>query len=713
MKNRKFLILFVLGFFCLYGSGTVLAQTDFWEQTNGPEGGDVLAIAADSGGRLFAGTHGGLFRSSDEGQTWEKIGLSEFGSNSVKAIAINSSDEIFVFAWAWLGIFKSSDHGDTWVAKNNGFDHHDVRSIAFHPNNEDYIFLGTYDGGIYRSTDNGESWEHVFQPPGPGTYIYAFSIAISHLTNDVYVACGLWSVLGLYRSQDWGDSWSRVEALPEANFGSAAVSPITGHIFAAVGGGDPAQGIYRSIDNGENWDFVPISTFCWAVQSWKFDSSGNIYIGTYQNSGVYKSVDDGLHWTHVGLYRSVQSLEINSEGDIFAGTQGQGVYHSTLLDLPNWSQINNGLISQDVRSIAVDSSGVIFAGTAMNNMFRSMDNGQSWSWIDLDISYLVGVFDIAINSQDHIFACGQNFSRSTDNGASWTNDPWFELGFWPYSIAISNSDKIYVGSMYTGVWTSTDNGLSWNHLGLEGMINGIAINSSNHIFVATYSDGIHRSTDEGATWERIGEADISCNLITSIAVNSEGVIFAGTHCEGGIYRSMDNGETWTRLANFGVDCIAINQEDHIFIGVNNGGVWRSIDDGETWIEVNDGLTNFFIRDMAFDSSGFIYVGTWACGVFKSVETTLSDPIILIQELIGLIESMNLKKGIDNSLDAKLENAKKSLESLNEGNRQDAINKLHAFINECEAQRGKALTNDQADLLISKAQVIITLLQNGA
>lgn len=74
--------------------------------------------------------------------------------------------------------------------------------------------------------------------------------------------------------------------------------------------------------------------------------------------------------------------------------------------------------------------------------------------------------------------------------------------------------------------------------------------------------------------------------------------------------------------------------------------------------------------------------------------------------------MNIKQGIQNSLDAKLENAKKSLEAVKAGNRQDAINKLQAFINECEAQRGKALTNEQADLLISKAQVIITLLQNG-
>ena len=83
---------------------------------------------------------------------------------------------------------------------------------------------------------------------------------------------------------------------------------------------------------------------------------------------------------------------------------------------------------------------------------------------------------------------------------------------------------------------------------------------------------------------------------------------------------------------------------------------------------------------------------------------------LIEELLNLVESMNLHNGIDNSLDAKLENAKKSLESVQNGNHQDAINKLQAFINECEAQKGGKLTDAQADLLISQAQEIINLLQ---
>lgn len=81
----------------------------------------------------------------------------------------------------------------------------------------------------------------------------------------------------------------------------------------------------------------------------------------------------------------------------------------------------------------------------------------------------------------------------------------------------------------------------------------------------------------------------------------------------------------------------------------------------------------------------------------------------IRDLIDIVESMNLQQGIDNSLDAKLTSALDALEALKADQRNDAINKLHAFINEVEAQREKKLTNEQADHLIAATQEIIDLI----
>lgn len=72
-------------------------------------------------------------------------------------------------------------------------------------------------------------------------------------------------------------------------------------------------------------------------------------------------------------------------------------------------------------------------------------------------------------------------------------------------------------------------------------------------------------------------------------------------------------------------------------------------------------------------------------------------------------TFNLKHGIENSLDAKLDAALKALEDINENNDVAAINTLEAFINAVQAQSGTKITEADADALIAAAQEIIALL----
>jgi hypothetical protein len=90
----------------------------------------------------------------------------------------------------------------------------------------------------------------------------------------------------------------------------------------------------------------------------------------------------------------------------------------------------------------------------------------------------------------------------------------------------------------------------------------------------------------------------------------------------------------------------------------------------------------------------------------------SDPADSIAELVVDVINLNLQKGIANSLDAKLDSAFDSLEDVNENNDVAAVNKLQAFINAVEAQRGKKLTDADADALAGAAQAIIDLLAGG-
>ena len=89
---------------------------------------------------------------------------------------------------------------------------------------------------------------------------------------------------------------------------------------------------------------------------------------------------------------------------------------------------------------------------------------------------------------------------------------------------------------------------------------------------------------------------------------------------------------------------------------------------------------------------------------------LIDPVTLIKELIEDVEVLNLKNGIDNSLDAKLNAAIQTLEDANNNNIAAAISALQAFINAVQAQSGKEILEEDADELIASAQVIIDLLK---
>jgi len=129
---------------------------NFWAQTNGPQGGDGIALASNSSGQLFVGTQGGgVFRSTDNGEAWTGVNNGLTATN-VRALAINAATG-HIFAGTFGGAFRSTDNGDTWVPVNNGLEFPFVISLAINPSGD--IFAGTFEGGgVYRSTDNGENW---------------------------------------------------------------------------------------------------------------------------------------------------------------------------------------------------------------------------------------------------------------------------------------------------------------------------------------------------------------------------------------------------------------------------------------------------------------------------------------------------------------------------------------------------------------------------
>jgi hypothetical protein len=132
--------------------------------------------------------------------------------------------------------------------------------------------------------------------------------------------------------------------------------------------------------------------------------------------------------------------------------------------------------------------------------------------------------------------------------------------------------------------------------------------------------------------------------------------------------------------------------------------------------IDGSVAKFYVDDtfligLDFSEFGFTEISDFKLKFGSWGQRSIDDIIIYerettINDLIDTVELMNLQQGIENGLDAKLQNVQDSLEAFNADNRNDAINKLNAFINSVEAQRDNKISNEQADYLIAETQKLI-------
>jgi len=109
---------------------------------------------------VYAGTTKGLYRTTNKGESWERIGQS-IPEPFISSIVLHPSDSSILYVGGTGGVWKSDDSGKTWAPRIEGLSSLNIRALAMEPKDLRTLYAGTNGSGLYRSTDAGRTWTGV------------------------------------------------------------------------------------------------------------------------------------------------------------------------------------------------------------------------------------------------------------------------------------------------------------------------------------------------------------------------------------------------------------------------------------------------------------------------------------------------------------------------------------------------------------------------
>jgi hypothetical protein len=276
-------------------------------------------------------------------------------TGSVNCFAVSGSN---LFNGTYdVGVFLSTDNGTSWSAVNTGLTDKSVSALAVSDTN---LFVGTCSGGIFRSTNNGTLWTQSGLDYGDD--IISALAVVPNGTDGTNIFAGTnWNI---FLSTDNGTNWTDLNNLFDVS--AFAMVPDEAGVTKIFAGS--VTGVFLSTNDGASWTAVntglPIfSHVCALAVRSNGAGSTSIFAGTYSN-GVFRSTNDGTNWTerNAGLWNKlITALVVSPTQHLFAGTQGGGVFVSTN-NGTNWTAFNTGLTNTNVHALVVSGTN-LFAGT--------------------------------------------------------------------------------------------------------------------------------------------------------------------------------------------------------------------------------------------------------------------------------------------------------------------------------------------------------------
>lgn len=557
-----------------------------WCPMNGPQGRYVRSILCTDS-LYYAATGGGVMVSSDKGLNWEfrNGGLTSCDTKCL----VTYNDTVFLATDE--NIFRTVDGGLHWTPDpymHNHYNKHilvhngslfastyvqgvyqstegtqgeyvtglfpsDVRYPYYMSDNDEAIFIATYRRGIYRSFDDGASWESCSDG----------------LNNDVLgIFCHNGKVFatvlgqGVMVSSNNGDTWTSANLNKQAK----GYAHLGDTLYAACIG----QGVFVTYDNGSTWqDF---NSNLASKNLWCMDArDGYIFVGDTQGH-IYRGNSDGSGWIRTNtpaFLASVGNIGI-SDGRILAATHGSDMFYTD--DGSNWTQSTN-IGTVEIRGMIVEGNNV-FIGTDMLSSFLSTNKGTSFNSAGSGLSENQWLQSLVRCDSQIIAGSKDRMYVSFGLGQQWYVPTCLPLDIDVVDLTWDGSIMYHVS--YDGVLRySSEQGSNWQVLNspFEG-INYTALRyHDDGLYLGTREHGLHFTDDKGETWQTIDAlpAEATIRRITTI----DTIIAVG--CEdGSIYLKYDHSNEWQQMDNTPVAgpildiCI---EGERIYVSPMAGGIW--------------------------------------------------------------------------------------------------------------------------------------------
>ena len=296
------------------------------------------------------------------------------------------------------------------------------RAVAGVPSQPNVFYIGNDDGGVWKSTDYGNSWHPIFDKE-PTSSIGAIAVSDSD-PNVIYVGTGESNIrpdqatgMGMYKSTDAGKTWSFIGLKETQDIAAIVVDPHNpDRVFAAamghVYGPNPERGIFRSLDGGKSWEKV-------------------LYVNDYTSGDDVEMDPANPEILYATLWQQQQAPWENGQ---FGGTDG-GIFKST--DGGNtWTKLTKGLpdVQQALLRVAPSNPQILYAAVSSGKgapdgavgLYRSNDAGASWHKVTDDPrpAERIGGGDLPVlavdpKNPDILYSDTPVLWKSTDGGKTW------------------------------------------------------------------------------------------------------------------------------------------------------------------------------------------------------------------------------------------------------------------------------------------------------